>query len=72
MMHDGKKIPASLCKYSKIWLLLRGLTMLLTISIERNGLTFNNTRLDARKVKPMFGKALFTVLESPGENLLKT
>lgn len=40
--------------------------MLLTISIERNDLTFNNTRLDASKVKPMFGKALFTVLELPG------
>lgn len=46
--------------------------MLLTVSIERNDLTFNNTRLDASKVKRMFGKAFLTTLELPGDNLLKT
>lgn len=49
-MHDGKKIPASLSKFSRIWLL----TMLLTVSIERHDLSFNNTRLDASNVKRMF------------------
>jgi hypothetical protein len=53
----GKKIPASFSNYSRIWLLLRGIT-LWTIWIERNDLTFNKTRWDASRVEQTIWRGL--------------
>lgn len=39
----GKKMPTSLSKTSRVWLLLRGIT-LWSIWLERDDLTFNSTR----------------------------
>lgn len=53
----GEKTPSSLSKVSRIWLLLRVITFW-TFWIERNNLTFNNTRWEEKKMQGTIGQRL--------------
>ena len=60
------KILFALSNYSRIWLLLRVLTVW-TIWVERNNLTFNNSRQRNEKMKQTIGKTYLNTLELHGQ-----